>query len=599
MNYYMRSVTLALLAVILLHTFNLFCAERSTTGCCPIYELQMGEELVYGKVGLNSDCDIKYTFAIVRKPNLDKPVFRQKSTLHGSTDNQNTITMELDPNPMDYDRFDYWVVFNKQKFGPYDRVEGIDPNEPDVDEWVSRDGKSISFIGVKGKQHYAIVGSKVSHGFLGANPELTCDVKSGKNTFAVKWADRDFRLMEDGATKLSGWQALENIVYSEDGTNLLYVGARDNLHEKYIYLNNDVIAGPYYCVTQLGFIPGTNRVYFAGFNQRIEDGVAMNNYEYIAIANKRIIIPDGSCVGDFKFCNGRVSLNVNADCDGFGIKDKASDGVKDFTIYEYDVKSGETNQLEGYSLSLQTAIVGNSFYYMTYDKLGNYLLVKEGGTILDKVTKAERGDNTVYFKVSPNGDFYTYFSNSADKSFALKKNGKPFAVSNTPIMGIDKLSFSAATDNLQMVITTNKTEELEARTIINGDSLFCLNGKMDVAKTYFASEGNPVYSFIQSNSGANAQYRLYRNGNLLNNTYWGDVPAFSLSCNGERYAMLTINDGVGGVYYPKNSIMNLHPRLIVDGKIMEGVFGAPIWSPKESKFMVIRQNNAIIEIVEV
>lgn len=45
--------------------------------------------------------------------------------------------------------------------------------------------------------------------------------------------------------------------------------------------------------------------------------------------------------------------------------------------------------------------------------------------------------------------------------------------------------------------------------------------------------------------------------------------------------------------------MSLKMKLIVDGKIVDGVFGAPVWSQIVNNFLVIRQKGGVVEIVEV
>lgn len=435
----MRRISFAIW--VCLFVTNLVGAESKKGNSFPICQVQIGEELVYGKVGLADDGNIKYTFAIIRNFNGEKQVLKRALDSSGSYSILNSNILKFETNANDYDKFDYWVVFNGKRFGPYSRIDGVNRNEQDVDEWVTRDGKGINFVGWNDSGYSLIIGGREVLNSQEPSPIVSFDCKSGTNTYVMRYGFDDYRLVENGVLRLDGWRLIDRINYSEDGQNLLYVGAKANKDELYVYLNHEIIAGPYQVVSQLGFVPGTNQVYFVGCSQVIDDSVVVCSFGYIAIGKKRIIIPDGGSVGDFSFCQGRVSFYVSSD--NPDAKNKDCYKAKDFVVYEYNTSTGETKQHDGYGLMVQTVVVGDSFYYETYNKQGDKLLVKEGGAVLDIVSRSEGGDGAAFFRVAPNGTFYTGIGNSINQKVTLKRNGKSFVVSDIPVVEVEKLSFSS------------------------------------------------------------------------------------------------------------------------------------------------------------
>ena len=405
-----KKYLLAIVFVWTLFVLDLFGDEPLSYVKYPILSLQAKEELVSGAIGLTDNDDIKYTLIVVRKP-IDNPSLYNPICSSG---NSLQIVQSGLPVPnsdtLNRGRFDYWVVFNGEKFGPYQQVEPVPGSVSSTDDWVTRDGKGVSFVGINGMCCSLVVGNHGAIDFQKSIKLISCDSKSGINTCVLSYNSDDYGLIEKGVQKLKGWRLIERVTYSDDGENLLYVGAKEKKEERYIYLNHKIIAGPYQDVPQLGFIPGSNQVYFAGCSQVVEGSEVVCGFGYVAIGNKRIIIPDDCTVGPFHFCNNRVSFSTKGNTLNVGVKN----GVEpQYIVYEYNIATDKLVQHEGYRF-LQTKIAGESFYYITCNSQGNSVLVKEGGAVFG-------GDEFV-----PRGDSLPGVVNWSD--LALSDDGKHYAL---------------------------------------------------------------------------------------------------------------------------------------------------------------------------
>lgn len=462
---------LATVFVWALFVFDLYGDEPLSYSKYPILCLQAKEELVSGTIGLTDNADIKYTLIIVRKPSDDATSFNRVNHLANTMQMATVELPESDMDTLNRGRFDYWVVFNGEKFGPYHQVEAVPGLVPSTDEWVTRDGKGVSFVGVNGSLHSLIIGNHRVLDFRGPVKLMSCDSRSGTNTYVLSYNSDDYWLIEKGVQKLKGWRLIEQVTYSNDGRNLLYVGAKYDKTERYIYLNHEIIAGPYQDVPQLGFIPGTNQVYFAGCSQVVEDSAVVCSFGYVAIGNKRIIIPDDCTVGNFHFCNNKVSFSTNGSA--MHASGKNSNRVPRYAVYVYDINTDKLTQHDGDGYLLQTKTVGESFYYITRSSLGNRILVEEDGVLCNGVGLLPQFD-----------------------------------------------SLGEVTD-------------------------------------------------------------------------WSE---FALSDDGKRYALQLKDDSP--LSLPENRIpLGLAKGLVVDGRVLSGDFGIPVWSKKLNAFLVVRQLGNAVEVV--
>jgi len=566
----------------------------------PIYALQEGEEFVFGKIGLKKDGDFNYSFVIVRKPNSGKVIYAREFDPYSARPLQGGGKMRIDEKPKDYDKYDFWVIFNGEKFGPYDRVVEMYQDDSNIDNWVSRDGQKISFAGVKGQKYEPIIGNQKEVGFWNSFQTPVYDPQSGIDTYAILWSTDNYKLFEKGKMVSSDWKLIKNITYSEDGQNLLYIGAKDNKKEQSIYLNHQKIAGPYYIASQVGFVPGTNQVYFSGFQENIVNNSVEYNYEYVAIGSKRIIIPDGYSVGNFNFADGKVSFYVSNVNKAY----KGTDPYKqqNIIVYEYNTRTSETVKHEGYALTIQTNIAGNTFYYTTYNSNGDALLVMQGGVILDKVSKSERGvDGNAFFKVSPNGSVYTYYNQGFMKPYRMRKDGQPFTKAGDKIAWIEEISFNHTTQEDQIIIDVDESVGAKQRKLLKGDYEFSLSGDTWAGNIYFSQTGKNIYSkhrrIISSNDW---RYQLFKNGKPISEDNWTLITGFCQSTDGERYAMLVTDCpimGLGGGG-TENDVMNVKLQLILDGRIVDGNHGYPVWSNLSGNFLIIQERNGIVEMAE-
>jgi len=90
----------------------------------------------------------------------------------------------------------------------------------------------------------------------------------------------------------------------------------------------------------------------------------------------------------------------------------------------------------------------------------------------------------------------------------------------------------------------------------------------------------------KTHNGYHNTYELFKNGRSMDGKIWHSINSFTYSEDGKRYAMLA-TDGQnwgGNRYISTNASMNLKETLVINGKKVNGNYGAPLWSPKKINF---------------
>ena len=567
-----------------------------------LYRFEEAEDMVYGKVGLFDDGSVKYTFAIIRKPNKSKVVYKAEFyDPYGPRPLTGSGVMKVNNNPYDYDQYDYWVIFNGQKMGPYDRIYDMHQNKPNIDKWVSKDGKYISFSAVKGQKYAAIIGNKEVTSFWNFSQAPSYDPDFGKNTYAMKWSNNDTRLVENGVFKLKGWKVIENVSYSDDGQNLLYVGAETNGDERFVYLNHQKIAGPYYLVSNAGFIPGTDKPYIDGFNHRVVNGKSVYSHGFVQIGDRKIPIPDNYSVNPFYFAGQWVSFVVDKSNDEY----KGDDFYKRKTswIYEYNYVTDELLKHEGYASVLTTDILNGTFYYSAFNANGDKLLVKQGGKIISQMNRKDYGENAPFFRVGPNDDVFTFNNMKFMGPYTITLNGEPFTPAGNQIMEIGLSSrFNPTTGKVQMHIRKDRSLDGTKNRFINGNVSFDFEGWVaDLSVTYAVQSNDIFFATKNFDAKKNIYFEIFKNGKLAVEGQWYSITPLEIAPDGSRFATLVSDSQSSRTiqsYYTLNQNMNYKRTLILDGKNMGDSYGIPVWSNAKQKFLILQATYGVIKMVE-
>jgi hypothetical protein len=558
--------------------------------------LQPGEEFVYGKVGLFPNGDVKYTFAMVRKPNRNKELYNREllDPYSGPHPILSGGQLSKNNNPAEYDLYDYWVIFNGQRLGPYDRIYEMYQRDGNVDDWVNDCGKFISFAAVKGQQYIPVIANRPSNSFWKLIQAPDFDAKSGKQTFALKWGNDEVRLVENGQFKLMGWKRIEKVQYSSNGNDLLYVGGETDRNVNFVYVNHQKFAGPFNIVGHkgAGFIPETNVPYAFGFTHDVVDGMSVANYD-VTIGKRKFSIPKGYGVGNPEFAGDWVSFTVTQHHKNQNDPFKAST----ISVYEYNYKTDELKKHEGYAYTLShiTPKGSSVHYYSTSNSKGDAHLVKQGGEILHTVPRNLSGENAVRFIVGNNGDFVTVYGSTDDKQQVLY-NGKPFALAGNTVARVEYANFCEETSNLQMVIAIDKSVGARKKRFISAQNQFEMNG--DFYHMEFATNSNDIFISERDVNSTPWTWRIYKNNQPLLTEKFNTITEFSISPNAQRYAAMVYNGKNPGGYFTENYNMHEKWELLVDGKIVGSNFGAPVWSTKKNKFIVLQQVGSNIRLIE-
>ncbi|MGE0079443.1 MAG: RICIN domain-containing protein [Bacteroidales bacterium] len=567
-----------------------------------LYRFEEAEDMVYGKVGLFDDGSVKYTFAIIRKPNKTKEVYRAEfDDPYGPRILTGGSVMKVNSKPNDYDQYDYWVIFNGQKMGPYDRIYEMHQDEPNVDKWVSADGKYISFSAVKGQKYAAIIGNKEVTSFWNFSQAPAYDPDFGKNTYAMQWSKDDTRLVENGIFKLKGWKVIENVSYSDNGQNLLYVGAETNKDERFVYLNHQKIGGPYYLVSNVGFVPGTDKPYIDGFNHRVVNGVSIYSHGFVQIGDRKIPIPDNYSVSPLYFAGQWVSFAV----DKTNKEYKGSDTFKRKTvwIYEYNCVTDELLKHEGYAHVVITDVLNGKFIYNTFNANGDKLLVKQGGKLLSQMNRKDYGENAPFFRVGPNDDVFTFNNMKFMGPYTIILNGKPFTSVGNQIMEIGlSTRLNPTNGKIQMHIRKDRSLDGTKNKFINGNASFDFEGWVaDLSVTYAVQSDDIFFATKNFDAKKDVYFEIFKNGKLAVDGQWYSITPLEIAPDGSHFATLVSDLHSSGViqsYNTLNQNMNYKRILVLDGKQIGDSYGIPVWSNAKHKFLTLQATDGIIKMVE-
>ncbi|MDD2550047.1 MAG: hypothetical protein PHD00_08125 [Bacteroidales bacterium] len=565
----------------------------------PIYTLAPDQEMVYGKVGLFDNGEVKYTFAVVRSPHSGKQIYKREfmSPYGGGKPVYGGSQMRVDNNPSEYDFYDYWVIFNGREFGPYDRIYEMHQDDGNVDSWVSDDGKSITFTGVKGQRYYPVIASRPSSTFWSVNQAPDCDPVAGKWGYILQWSQNDYRLFVDGRPKLTGWKRLKGLKYSYDGSNVVYCGKEPGSDDYFVYLNHEKFAGPYYVVSEATFIPNTNILCVDGFGFESVNNRAVYNHGNVLVGDSKIPIPDDHSVGKFYFAGDWVSFTVSRSNKSENVYEKAS-----YWIYEFNYKTRQLLKHDGFAHMVSTFTNGgDTFYYSTFNSKGDRLLVKQGGEIIHKLLNTNCDGYSILFRVNPNGEYITGLSNTSKNTYKVMLNGKPLSAAGNKVKGTDVLGFCPEKHTIQLIVNKDQSVASKSRKYVIGDNIFELDGDFSDINRVFPAQSNDIFHIQRFIIDRNDwRYQLFKNDKCLTEVKWSSIAELTTSLSGSRYAALvTQKPGVSLYgYYSLNPHMHIKRQLLVDGRVMGDTFGAPVWSEQRGKFLVLQEKNGRIMLTE-
>ncbi|MCT4613245.1 MAG: hypothetical protein N4A49_00035 [Marinifilaceae bacterium] len=557
-----------------------------------IYKLNQGEEFVYGKTGIFEDGNLKYSFAVIRKKNNNKELYRREVLPYQSNPILRGGTLRKEVNPKEYDFYDYYVVFNGKKMGPFDRLMDINYHKPDVDDWVSRDGKSITFTTVRGQKYYPIIGNHKMTYYWSVVQTPIVDIKSGKSTYGVQWDNSSYRFFDTGLFK-SSFKKFDAIKFSEDGKDMIYVAAETDRNKKYIYRNNEKIAGPFEQVhshSGFDFIPGTNKMIYLAWGKIING----KRHTEVCLGDKTLTFDDTKNINWFNYSKDWIVFVVD-------YKKQNWYQNKALTVYEYNVHTKELKTHGEYGHDMMPEKMGDKFYYHGFSKNGDKLLVGMGGKILEKYPASSK--YYVTFKCFENGDYYSWYQpdDKYETSVVLKKNGQVYKVHSYPRQYFPQIKYK--NNKTELALYLDQTVGSKKIFLRNGDASFVVEGDGLIGDIKYAKSSGDIYTITRHVLADNRyvyDYSLYKNGEEISTRRYKAINELSISDNGERYAALVVTDNIEKMcfYRTTNRDMSIKRKLIVDGKIYSGNYGAPKWSNKENCFIALQEQNGEIKIMK-
>lgn len=564
----------------------LFSIKATIAYAQPIYKLLPGEEFVFGKIGTFENGDHKYTLAIVRKRNENKPFYKMGYIPYRDRILQNSENLKLYNTPEEHHKYDFWLIFNGKKFGPYDEIYDMNFKEPNVDKWVSRDGKSISFCGKKGDKFWGVVHNKEQNFFYTPSTSLTIDPNYTSDVYGLWFSKGNIKLYGNGKLIKGDFTEFKDIEHGVNG-DLLYKAKEKNKTTWGLYVNHRRVTGGDENVHEAGFIPGTSTLYYK---------VNITNGKYrVVVGEHRYEFKHSIRPVDFYFANNYVVFNV------FNSETNKS------TLFEYNVKTRKMNKHGEYKIS-DMDISRNKLAYslkaMTKENgkfVYNYTFMLEGGKVIDTY-KAKAGDRA-FMRISPKGDYFII--KEENKTYKITKNGHPYPFKGE-ISQWESDAFSSLNDNLivmsEVKSDIKNSQNSDVRLDV-GDKYYAFKGMYQDGSLVVAENADMVYSVHSGTGTSNNHKMLFKNGSKLLNGTWKYFDRTVTNSKGNHFAVMACNymqnwpanNKLG--YYTTNVCMSQNWKMIVDGKVLDDKYGAPAYLKSLDKLVSLKQEgNSIIMV---
>lgn len=519
-----------------------------------IYTLQGNEEFVYGKIGKNKNGGIKYTVAVVRVPNTEKEVYEFYGPYYGPRPiGANLRKARV---PKEYNKYDYYLIFNGKKIGPYDHIYSLD-RDPDIDKWVSEDGKRISFCGTRQNKYYPIIGNNKSFYYWGPSQAPEYDTYVDKYAFSIQWSQNDYRIYENGMNKIKGAKMVSEPVYSKSGS-LIYASAPEKRNELYVYVDHQQKFGPFKMIAHkgIGFIPETEQVFYNTYQQ-----VRCDKYVYNRKPNESL-----------------NQFTVSPDYVVFCTKDIKN---QNNTVYEYSVANKTVKKHGPYKGNIYVKEAGNRFYYRHFNTQTNrYQYLGMGGKVLWNKSHLTGIDALVFSRMSDTNDLYVSYVGT-DKKTYVDKNGQEMQINNN-IAFINTLK----PHHQEVLMHLNIDAKVAAtkHEIMYKQNKLYVEGDLDAGQIFTVENTDDLYYTLRIKKGDQHKWKLYKNKQLVNDIEYDEIKEFHISPDGSTYAYID-----GGRYIIENRSMNFPKKVYLNGKALQGKYGAPIWSEKYNAMLSIKQ----------
>lgn len=110
-------------------------------------------------------------------------------------------------------------------------------------------------------------------------------------------------------------------------------------------------------------------------------------------------------------------------------------------------------------------------------------------------------------------------------------------------------------------------------------------------ETVYAPESLHIYSRIRT---SDMRFRVNRDGRPADDKIWDGIAALAVSGGGDRYAALVTEKGNYTRYWITPDRLDADWKLVVNGKVLPGTFGAPVWSSDSQALLVLEQKGTDI-----
>jgi len=550
------------------------------------YILQSGEELVDGRIFFDKNGDVGTTIFELRKPNAEKDWW---STSVGGPRGGGVQNIKKKEKPDWLTMlYDYYVVVNGEKTGPFDRII------TDIDHIMAPDNIHYGYLATLENRFIPVVNGKNQphyyyQDFYG--DYLTMFFSPSGNHYGYLMCYRTASGTSSSAyldgKKLTGkWGKTTNfkLRISDDG-EMMFQDGRGGRSNNYIVTNKEEFAGPF------------NSAHLYGFGKSEMYALYTDN-------NKSLKLKIGSSVIDIQgfYNNSKIVDNskiyVVTKDEAYPKGDRY--GVSLFSI---DLKTKSKSKLGDYYVTKKKNSVNatsepkDKAIFILENKRGEPLILDGKGSVLQKGQADYAYVNVlpemdiaagegVFFMSSPRTDQWekpftirTGVASDVRGSSAKKLISKDII---NPLFRYNKKSKTLFISG--SIIKKGKKKEKEVF-LYSGGKTFTLSDETGV---YGVSIGSGSDLAFYTRPGMNKIYNIYRNNKRLQTVSYLDSKTFRVSPYNSSYALR---------YGKDKEVHTANSYLGINGHEVGMFYGQPEWSDKEKAFVSLHGQNGKIELV--
>jgi len=528
------------------------------------YTIPSGENLVYGDIGLDNSGRYKYSFVATKKYNDNKPSYKADTWVG--------VLKPIEGALDDY-KWDRFIIYNGNKFGPYDFTLLIGKGSVQVGDpefFLQKNKSTLVFAGRKADKYELVLNNKTCGTYTSTEwgPEwaITNDLKKASHSLRLR-KDAEY-LFFNCKMNTTAHKGISFLQYSDNNEDILYV-VQDENDQFYVMFNHEKVTQGYSNIRGCGFIPNSNKYYYVATDA--------NKEELLVIDGKKMPLPANAFFIQVDANSRTLIAQITVL--------NTVDNSKAFHFIDYNIESQQIKSFGPYSKVFRNRsefTEQNRFLAGAIDETGVPFVFTSGGEVLGKYSEFK---DTPYLLIytTPEGQELVLSKNpKTQKEYFFTPQGERITPSFTTIR-------TAYGEHVGGAVFKGYTKEGSTYNyyIKAGEKEFNLKLNSTYVDAFYNQEANKIYA-IHKDNNTDTCY-LYIDGVKVEKSWTNiDPTTFRWAPDGS-YAFLYQTEKKGLNYWNLNTNREYIWKLYANGKNYEGIYGQPEYSKLDDGFIVIKQ----------